>query len=1609
AFLICFERGHAPVSDACIRPKLYQLTLQRSSAITHAIYGNFSAPKAQEIVCSRYKTLELLRPDDSGKVQSILSVEIFGVIRALHPFRLTGASRDYIVVASDSGRIVILEYDGTKNMFEKVHQETFGKTGCRRIVPGQYLAVDPKGRAVMIGAIEKQKFVYILNRDSAARLTISSPLEAHKSYTLVYAMVGMDVGFENPLFASIELSYEEVDKDPQAEPPQKMLTLYEMDLGLNHVTRKFADAVDHSAHALIAVPGGVDGPSGVLVCCENCLVYKKQGHPDVVCAIPRRLEMAQEKGLLIVAHATHKLKDFFFFLIQSEYGDLYKVTLTHDEDLVSEVQVKYFDTVPLSNALCVLKTGFLFAAAEFGNHALYQFQGIGTDEEDPMCTSSHPHGAQALVAFKPRTLKNLMLYDEMPSLSPIIDMKVLDATGEGKPQLYAMCGRGPRASLRVLRHGLAVTEMAVSELPGKPNAVWTVKATMDSEYDRYIVVSFVDVTLVLSIGDTVEEVLDSGFLATAPSLLIQLMADDSYVQVHPTGIRHLLPRRTNEWRVPGQKRIVTAAANERQVVIALSGGEILYFEIDESHTLNEVAKRDMNYEVLCIAVQPVPENRQRASFTAVGGLALLPMPLRFLHQRGNGENLQSILPQPTAGSRVPWEERFLETDGWEGYEDVAASDSDPKWWHVPDEKIAELIQGRTREVRRRSSAPVPVLPSPSQEPAGPLTEGTKGAEDSKAASKPWKVSDDAILRLIQDTEARQSSALSKTGAELLSMPSVEQVHKTVPKPRVVCIRVAWVGTGETIALHVPLDLPIDPQPAHPGHEESTELSRTRRPGASRATRASLALQRLLPEASAASAAKGRSLEPAWHRRSRSQTSLKGMLESITGIPPSLQRLVHDKHLCRAGATLKEIGVVDGDQITLVVVPRLPNHAESEELAHRGDFSKGVVKRKAGRNFHVVHPWRWGQDAKPSKEPSGFVSSDIHLSNAGDKTLFKLREKLGMFSFRGVDNTIRILSLERERPLKQLSAQALQSPAESVCLLEMKNLGQAEDVHSLFLSIGLSSGILIRSVVDFVTGTLSDQRSRFLGAKAVRLHKVSVQGMPSMLALSTKPWLSYNFQGKNHCTPMSYEQLEFASSFASEQCPEGFVAISGNTLRILACERLGELFNQTVMNLSYTPRRFVPLPPAVLPPPGQPTTDPIMLAILEADHNAYNEETKREIRAALKKIRLTKTVDDELDDVKDEDDEEDLPEQQVGTFKAGEGKWGSCVRIVNPSNLLPVFKLDLDIDEAALCLTVCYFSQLANQPCLVVGTVYNMTLYPRHAPKATIKTYMYDERYHLQLIHSTPLDDVPLCLFPFEGRLLASVGKCLRIYELGKRKLLRKCEYKNIPEGLMWMHVKGDKIFTADLRESFHIFKYRRSDNQLFVLSDDQAPRWTTCATVLDSMTMAGADKFDNFFISRIPDEAKGDEGGDHTGLRLKADTAYLTGATPKLDSIVQFHVGDTVTALEKTTLAQGGSELICYSTLLGAIGAFYPFAGKDELDFFQHLEMFVRAEKPPLCGRDHIMYRSYHFPVQSCVDGDLCEQFMTLTAEKQRLIASELDRTPAEIIKKLEDMRNRLI
>ena len=67
-----------------------------------------------------------------------------------------------------------------------------------------------------------------------------------------------------------------------------------------------------------------------------------------------------------------------------------------------------------------------------------------------------------------------------------------------------------------------------------------------------------------------------------------------------------------------------------------------------------------------------------------------------------------------------------------------------------------------------------------------------------------------------------------------------------------------------------------------------------------------------------------------------------------------------------------------------------------------------------------------------------------------------------------------------------------------------------------------------------------------------------------------------------------------------------------------------------------------------------------------------------------------------------------------------------------------------------------------------------------------------------------------------------------------------------------LHAEGDRIFVGDLQESFHYMRYKKADNALYVYADDIVPRHLTAALPLDYDTVAGADKFGNFVVTRLP-------------------------------------------------------------------------------------------------------------------------------------------------------------
>jgi splicing factor 3B subunit 3 len=130
---------------------------------------------------------------------------------------------------------------------------------------------------------------------------------------------------------------------------------------------------------------------------------------------------------------------------------------------------------------------------------LYQINSIGEEEEELISCDSTMN-ININVRFNPRKLKNIEIIDEIQSLCCVTDLHVEDLVNEGTPQIYSLCGRGSRSTLRVLRPGLTITEIANSNLPGAI-ALWTLKGNINDKYHKYAVVSFHNSTKVLAIGE----------------------------------------------------------------------------------------------------------------------------------------------------------------------------------------------------------------------------------------------------------------------------------------------------------------------------------------------------------------------------------------------------------------------------------------------------------------------------------------------------------------------------------------------------------------------------------------------------------------------------------------------------------------------------------------------------------------------------------------------------------------------------------------------------------------------------------------------------------------------------------------------------------------------------------------------------------------------------------------------------------------------------------------------------------------------------------------------------------------------------------------------------
>jgi len=1220
----------------------YSLTLEPSSAPTAAVTCN-AIPglknQDQQIFEARGQRIYLHRIIENEdrtevKVSTVLDQDVFGIIRGVTSFRIPGTPTDQLIVSSDSGRLAMLNYDATKNTFKRIHLETFGKSGIRRTVPGQYLASDPRGRCCMLASAEKNKVVYIVNRNSEGEIVISSPHEANQWASLCFAVCALDTGWEHPVFAALEVDYGESESDPTGtsyEMRDKQLVYYTVDLGLNHVVKSWSDSVDYSANMIFGVPGGQDGPSGVLVCCEDRIYYRHDKTSPLCIPIPRRQGPTEDpnRKRIIVSGCLHlsKARHEFFFLLQTEDGDVFKLTMEMGEDAQGRrtsqpvrMAMKYYETFPVAKQMLLIRKGYIYISAENGDSKVYHVNDLAEDMDfEPHNNfsseevSANPADQYAPMYFKPRGLTFTSLAVDMPSRHPLMRTKVDNLTGEDAPQIYTIQGTGARSVFKTIRHGLEVQEIVSSPLGNVPfDNLWSLKHRSTDDYHSYLLLSsnYGDKTIVLSIGDEVETAEDTSFLTNRATVTAQQMGDATLVQVHARGVHSIMESGAiNEWPTPAHRTIVAASANSRQLLLGLSSSELAFFFIGEDGVLNQLEEMpEMSGKVTALAVGATPRGQQQAKFAVVG--------------------------------------------------------------------------------------------------------------------------------------------------------------------------------------------------------------------------------------------------------------------------------------CD-------------------------------------------------------------------------------------------------------DCTIRVLSIELDSPLEPKSVQALSAVPTSIEVVEMPDPASGTTVT--YVHIGLQSGLYLRAVIDDVTGELGEVRTKFLGAKSTRLFPVDVQDQEAVLACSSRPWLGYNHP-QSHLytlTPLVTGQLEAARPFVSEHL-KGLCAVQGANLLIFGVGGIEGRLSSSEVKLRYTPRSMTRNP-----------WFPIWY-VAQSEGNALSQATKQGL--------LEKAADGEANGESAEDKEE--LERHLGLSRAA-GHWASCIQAIDPLSGAGVTSTtELAENEAALCASVVPFESKNWEVYLAVGT--GQHLQPGlpvtgTEPKGYVHIYkLTDEGKGMEFVHKTPFDAPIYAIMPFHGRLAVGVGNELFIYDLGLKALLRKSRGTVVPNMITSLESQGNRIICADVSESVTYVVYKPKHNRMIGFVDDTVQRWTTTTTMLDYETVAGGDKFGNLWVVRCPEQASKEADEEGIGGFIVNERSYLGGAPYRLELRSHVFTQDIPMSMQRTALVAGGQEVLFWSGLQGTLGILVPFVSREDVEFFGQLEMQIRAEEPPLAGRDHLMYRGYYVPVKGVIDGDLCERFMRLSFDQKQKIAAEVEREVREVERKVQEMRTRV-
>ncbi len=268
------------------------------------------------------------------------------------------------------------------------------------------------------------------------------------------------------------------------------------------------------------------------------------------------------------------------YLLGDHRGQLMVLALHTEQGKVISITTDIIGVTSFAETISYLDHGVVFIGSTFGDSQLIKL---------------HAHDSSNGA---------IEVLDTYTNIGPILDMCLVDNNAAGgQKQLVTCSGAYKDGSLRIIRSGIGIHEQASLEISGI-KGIWSLRTSETAEYDKYLVQSFTTETRILAIeGEELGEVEINGFESNLPTIYCSNVANGMFVQVTSLSVR-LVDCATYQLyhEFTTNKNITVATGNLTQLILSVSGGQVIYLELDTTNrSYNTVSSVTLDQDVACVS------------------------------------------------------------------------------------------------------------------------------------------------------------------------------------------------------------------------------------------------------------------------------------------------------------------------------------------------------------------------------------------------------------------------------------------------------------------------------------------------------------------------------------------------------------------------------------------------------------------------------------------------------------------------------------------------------------------------------------------------------------------------------------------------------------------------------------------------------------------------------------------------------------------------------------------------------------------------------------------------------------------------------------------------